>query len=175
MRLIQSTSLLRLAAALPFLVAGCSSWFADEKAPPCPRATLADGADQVVRYAGEGRSNQDIAFEARILGVGGDCEFTDELRLVTVDMRLRIEGARGPALETDDAPLSYFVAIVDPDGRVLAREEFETAIPLEDEPAIIAEELEQEIPLPEGRRAASYTIFVGLIVTPEEFSANRNR
>ncbi len=175
MRLARSASLLRLAAALAFFLGGCSSWFADEKAPPCPRVALVDGADQVVRYAGEGRSEQDIAFEARILGVGGECEFTDELRLVTVDMRLRIEGARGPALETKDAPLSYFVAIVDPDGRVLARKEFETAIPLEDARAIIAEELEQEIPLPEGRRAASYTLFVGLIVTPEELSANRNR
>ena len=171
----QSAFLLRFAAALPFVLAGCSNWFSEEKAPPCPGAALVDGADRVVRYAGEGTSEQDIAFEARILGIGGECEFTDEPPRVTVDMRLRIEGARGPALETDDAPLSCFVAIVDPEGRVLASEEFETAIPLEDEQAIIAEELEQDIPLPEGRRASSYTVFVGLVVTPEELAANRNR
>ena len=39
--------------------------------------------------------------------------------------------------------------------------------------AVISEELEPEIPLPEGRRAASYTIFVGLVVTEEELAANR--
>ena len=165
----------RLAPALPLLLAACSSWFESEKAPPCPRAAIVDGADRVVRYAGEGRKPEDIAFEARILGVGGDCEFTDEQRRVTVNMQLRIEGVRGPALPAQSAPLGYFVAIVDPEGQVLAREEFDTAIPLEKDRAIIAEELEPEIPLPEGRRAASYTVFVGLLVSEEELSANRRR
>jgi hypothetical protein len=162
-----------LAAALPLLLSGCSSWFESEKAPPCPRAALVDGADRVVRFAGDGRTPQDVAFEARILGVGGECEFTDEQRRVIVGMDLRIEGARGPALATEDAPLSYIVAVVGPEGEVLAREEFETAIPLKEERAIITEQLEPEIPLPEGRRAASYTVFVGLIVTEEELAANR--
>ena len=166
-------TLTSLAAALPLLLAGCSSWFESEDAPPCPRAALVDGADRVVRFAGEGRTPQDVAFEARILGVGGECEFTDEERRVTVDMALRIEGARGPALEGEEAPLSYFVAVVGPEGEVLAREEFATEIPLEEKRAIIVEELEPEIPLPRGRRAASYTVFVGLIVTEEELAANR--
>ena len=162
-----------LAAALPLLLAGCSSWFEAEDAPPCPRAALVDGADRVVRFAGEGRTPQDVAFEARILGVGGECEFIDEERRVIVDMNLRMEGARGPALEGEEAPLSYFVAVVGPEGDVLAREEFATEIPLEEERAIIVEQLEPEIPLPEGRRASSYTVFVGLIVTEEELAANR--
>ncbi|HVG82774.1 MAG TPA: hypothetical protein VNB28_10875 [Methylomirabilota bacterium] len=166
-------TLTSLAAAVPLLLAGCSSWFESEDAPPCPRAALVDGADRVVRFAGEGRTPQDVAFEARILGVGGECEFTDEERRVTVDMALRIEGARGPALEGEEAPLSYFVAVVGPEGEVLAREEFATEIPLEEKRAIIVEELEPEIPLPRGRRAASYTVFVGLIVTEEELAANR--
>jgi hypothetical protein len=162
-----------LAAALPLLLVGCSSWFEAEDAPPCPRAALVHGADRVVRFAGEGRTPQDVAFEARILGVGGECEFTDEERRVIVDMNLRIEGARGPALEGEEAPLSYFVAVVGPEGDVLAREEFATEIPLEEKRAIIVEELEPEIPLSQGRRAASYTVFVGLIVTEEELAANR--
>jgi hypothetical protein len=162
-----------LAAALPLLAAGCSSWFEEEKAPPCPRAALVDGADRVVRFAGEGRAREDVAFEARILGVGGECEFPDEARRVVVDMQLRIVGARGPALTGSDAPFSYFVAVVGPEGEVLAREEFATEIPLKDGRAVITEELEPEIPLPEGRRAASYTIFVGLVVSEEELAANR--
>jgi hypothetical protein len=162
------------AAALPLLIAGCSSWFqSEEQVPPCPRAALVDGADRVVRYAGEGRTPDDVAFEARILGIGGECEFTEEELRVVVDMQLRIEGARGPALQGQEAPLSYFVAVVGPEGQVLAREEFATEIPLERNRAIITEELEPEIPLPEGRRAASYTLFVGLIVSEEELAANR--
>ena len=39
----------------------------------------------------------------------------------------------------------------------------------------ISEELQPEIPLPEGRRAASYTVFVGLVVSQEELDANRKR
>jgi hypothetical protein len=136
---------------------------------------LIEGADRVLRYAGTGRTPNDIAFEARILSVGGDCDFSDDQRRVTINMKVRIEGARGPALTGNDAPLSYFVAIVAPDGKVLARQEFETAIPLKKKSAIISEELEPEIPLPEGRRAASYTVFVGLVVSQEELDANRKR
>ncbi len=90
-------------------------------------------------------------------------------------MQLRLEGARGPALSGKSAPIGYFVAIVGPDGQVLAREEFDTAIPLERERAVITEELEPQIPLPEGRRAASYTVFVGILVSEEELAANRRR
>ena len=168
-------TLRRLAPALPLLLAACSSWTEAEKAPPCPRAAIVDGADRLVRFADAGRTPQDVAFEARILGVGGDCEFTEEGRLVTVNMQLRLEGARGPALSGKSAPLGYFVAIVGPDGQVLAREEFDTAIPLERERAVITEELEPQIPLPEGRRAASYTVFVGILVNEEELAANRRR
>lgn len=129
----------------------------------------------MVRYAGEGRTTNDVAFAAHILGVGGDCQFSEDQRRVTVNMKVRIEGARGPALVGKEAPLSYFVAIVGPDGKVLAREEFATAIPLKDKTAIISEELEPAIPLPEGRRAASYTVFVGLVISQEELDANRKR
>jgi hypothetical protein len=168
------TSSRRLLPALLILLAGCSI-FQSEKAPPCPRAALIEGADRVVRFAGEGRTPNDVAFEARILSVGGDCDFSDDQRRVTINMKVRIEGARGPALAAKEAPLSYFVAIVAPDGKVLAREEFDTAIPLKDKTAIISEELEPEIPLPEGRRAASYTVFVGLVVSEEELESNRKR
>ena len=120
-RLFGRKSNRRLLPALLVLLAGCSGWFTSEKAPPCPRITLVEGAEGVVRFAGEGRTRDDIAVEARIIDVAGQCEFTDDQRRVTVEMQLRIEGARGPALETDDAPLSYFVAIVAPDGQVLAR------------------------------------------------------
>jgi hypothetical protein len=165
---------LTLAPAL--VLAACSSWFeSDEKAPPCPRAAIVEGADQVRRYAGEGRTRDDVAFEARILGVTGECEVDDEAREVTIDMALRIAAGRGKALKGKQAPLSYFVAIVDPDGKVLAREEFATEIPLGggNLRAVILEELQPVIPLPEGRRAASYTVFVGLVVTEEELDFNR--
>ena len=164
----------RSVPAFLFLLAGCSI-FQSDKAPPCPRAALIEGAERVLRYAGEGRTPTDIAFEARILSGGGDCRFSDDQRRVTINMNVRIEGARGPALAGNEAPLRYFVAIVGPDGKVLAREEFGTTIPLKKKGAIISEELEPEIPLPEGRRAASYTVFVGLVISQEELDANRKR
>ena len=167
-------SVWRSLPAFLILLAGCSI-FQSEKAPPCPQAALIEGADKVLRYAGQGRTPSDVAFEARILSVGGDCQFSDDQRRVTIDMNVRIEGARGPALTGNDAPISYFVAIVGPDGKVLVRDEFQTVIPLKKKGAIISEELQPEIPLPEGRRAASYTVFVGLVVSQEELDANRKR
>ena len=164
-----------LALAPALALAACSSWFeSKEEAPPCPRAAIVEGADEVLRYAGEGRTEADVLFRARILGLTGECEVDDEARTVTIDMGLRIAAARGKALESKEAPLSYFVAIVDPDGKVLTREEFATEIPLGGQGrAGILEELQPIIPLGEGRRAASYTVFVGLVVTEEELAYNR--
>ena len=116
-------TLRRLAPALPLLLAACSSWTEAEKAPPCPRASIVDGADRVVRFADAGRTPQDVAFEARILGVGGDCEFTEEGRLVTVNMQLRLEGARGPALSGKSAPL--------PPDRVILEVADEIGVPID--------------------------------------------
>ena len=165
----------RALPALLIFLAGCSLFQSEKAAPPCPRASLIDGADRVVRYAGEGRASQDVAFTASILSVAGDCEFSDDQRRVTMNMKVRIAGSRGPALVGKEAPLSYFVAIIAPDGKILVRDEFDTAIPLTDDRAIIAEELQPVIPLAEGRRAASYTVFVGLVITEEELEANRKR
>jgi len=161
-----------VAAALAFIcLAGCSVFEAKKPGPPCPRASLVDGANRVQRFAGQGRTIKDVAFEARILDVTGQCEVTDNK--VKIDMKLRIEGAKGPALVGDSAPLSYFVAIVSPDGRVLTRDEFATEIPFKADRATIEEELEPVIPLAEGRRPAAYTVFIGLVVTKEELDANR--
>jgi hypothetical protein len=163
-----------IAAALALLMlAGCGLFATQKPGLPCPRASLVDGAERVQRFAGQNRTLNDLAFEARILDVTGQCEVADNK--VTIEMKLRIEGAKGPALKGTTAPLSYFVAIIGPEGRVLVRDEFATEIPFKDQTATIEEDLEPVIPLAEGQRPAAYTVFVGLVVTQEELDANRKR
>ena len=100
------------AAAWSLLLAACE---APPPPPDCPRTNLVEDADRVVRFAGSGRD------------ITGECVFTEGK--VAIDMKLRIEAARGQALEGGSAPLGYFVAIVGPDGSVRARKEFETEVP----------------------------------------------
>jgi hypothetical protein len=159
------------AAAWSLLLAACE---APPPPPDCPRANLVEDADRVVRFAGSGRDITDQLFEARISDITGECVFTEGK--VAIDMKLRIEAARGQALEGGSAPLGYFVAIVGPDGSVRARKEFETEVPFQGRTrSAIIEELEPEIPLAEGERADYYTVYVGLLLSHDELDYNRRQ
>ena len=160
-----------LAAIACLLLAACE---APTPPPDCPRANLLEDADRVVRFAGSGRDITDQLFEARISDVTGECVFAKDK--VAIDMKLRIEAARGQALEGDVASLGYFVAIVGPDGTVRARQEFDTEVPFQGRTrSAIIEELEPEIPLGEGDRADYYTVYVGLLLSREELDYNRRQ
>ncbi|RMD63341.1 MAG: hypothetical protein D6826_05200 [Alphaproteobacteria bacterium] len=142
--------------------------------PPCPSVVGVPGARNLVRFNGPGRDLTDVAFEAAIQRADViACEVDDNV--LTAEMQVTLRATRGPADIRRMAPVRYFVAIATRDRKVLAREEFALDIPFEGNRTnvLAVDELEPRIPRGPDKTGADYVLYVGLVLTPEEFRYNR--
>ena len=137
-------------------------------------------ARRLVKFSGTGRDLTDVLFEAALRDADFLCEFeegdTEGEFVMEGDLLLTFVVSRGPADSQRLAPLTYFVAVATDDRRVVAREEFNIAVPFEGNRTRVAvsEELSPRIPIQPGESPLDYRIFVGIILSPEELRYNRD-
>ncbi len=160
------------ACALGLLLAACAS---DEPPPPCPQLQMLRDTDRLVKFVGEGRDLTDVEYEVAIRAPSLGCRFDADDNAVESLVTINLVALRGPADDDRRALVAYFVAIADRSGAIVAREEFEIAIPFEGNQTqiVAAEEVEPRIPLKAGETGSDYRIYVGLRLTPEELTYNR--
>lgn len=164
--------------ALGLGLTGCGSSTDTTGVPSCPRTAIIADASRLVQF-GQAEAQgtaQAIALEARITRIGGECVYPKNKANVTVNMNLTIEARRNtPNLAAGATTVSYFVAVVDADQRILGRMEFASALEFKsgERQTAVIEELEQRIPLPAGRAGAGYDVLVGFLLTPEQVNLNR--
>jgi hypothetical protein len=160
-------------------LAGCgSSQKAASGAPPCPKvAVLSDAAHLTVYRDGPGRDLTDVVFEAELGRIAGDCVYKKRNTSVTVEMKLAVVARRGPADRDRAAVFEYFVAIVDSQSNVLARQEFRSQVTFRPEQTqlVSLEELEQVIPLKRDQPGSDFDVLIGFKLTPEQVERNRGR
>ncbi len=168
-----------LAGACVGMVAGCGSSRSDteigEDPATCPPAGVLDGGGSLTVFGWLGdAAPSDAVWQARITGIGASCSI-DEDENGIVDLRVGVEVVRGPAGIETEISVPYFVAIVDPDGRVLTREAFEVRfeVPLDRRGAHATEELTLRIPRPDKAPLSRYRIYTALQLTPEQLEYNR--
>ncbi len=163
----------RLAAVvcLASLLAAC----AQNGAPPpnCPKVVTLQDASRLVKFTGAGRDLTDVIFEAELRGVGLSCRYDDGALALLLNVELA--AARGPADRERLARLGYFVAIATRDRRIIAREEFDVALPFEGNRTRVRliEEITPRIPATPGLNGADYLIYVGFRLSPDELRYNR--
>ena len=156
---------------LPLFLAACAT---DEGPPPaCPAVIILKDADRLVKFEGVGRDLTDVRFEVDVDETQLVCEYDDEE--IESAVGIRFIAARGPADQARTASFSYFVAVVNRNQEILAREEFDLAIPFEgNRTRVVAlEEVFPNIPLRPGRNGEDYAVYIGLQLTPEELQYNR--
>jgi len=148
-------------------------------APECPHIIIVkDTAELTAFRPGPGRDLTDVVLDARIDRFDGECETdleSDRSGRVNVDLQLIFEATRGPANETREGKFSYYVAIGDRGGAILAKKVFDTSFEFAGNRNRIggAEELTQEIPLKPGDLGDDFDIFVGFQLSPEQLAYNR--
>jgi hypothetical protein len=151
--------------------AGCTT---EPEAVGCPPSAIVKDTESVTRYRGSGRDLTDILFQARVLDVAESCQLIE--KVVDIGLAIELEADRGPANTAGNAPVQYFVAIADPQRRVLAREAFDVILPFEEgTKVIVREEVNLRLPLPEGANPAAYFIYVGLVLSRAELEFNRSK
>ena len=158
-------------------VAGCSV-FSNTPPPPCPAASIVDDASRVSVFKdGPGRDLIDVQFEGEIDAIESDCDLNRAGDEITTRTGVRIVATRGPAAEGTEVSFSFFVAVIDRNQQVLARERFDSVLVFDPSQRRIGvvEEIEELIPLPVGLSGADYEVLVGFELTAEQLEFNRLR
>lgn len=148
----------------------------DPQPTGCPRVSIVGDAAQLVTFRpGAGRDLTDITMRGVIAGFDGGCEYFEDH--VGVTMRLSIVAERGPAGSNNDANFNYFIAVADPQERILNKEIFATSVtfPVGGSQAGTLETLEYRIPLDRPASGSFYRVLVGFQLTPDQLEYNRAR
>lgn len=157
-------------------LSGCGLFEKKAPPPPCPRIGILGDVQKSVQFRpGPGRDLTDVTFETELLDFTGSCKY-DDRGVVVVTFTLQVAATRGPAAESREALVPYFVAVVDKQRGVLSRDGFTARIPFPSGRRRIAvgEELEQRIPL--GTRSTSdVEILIGLQLDQEQLDGNRRK
>lgn len=163
-------------AAAALAVAGCGL-LSERKPPrPCPRAAILKDAQRMVQFQpGGGTDLSALVQEVRLVELRTKCDYDDDA--VEVDMELTLAARRGPANKTRKAPARYFVAIMDPDNRILAKRVFEVTLefPVNVDRGGLTDTLVQTIPLESAVAGPAYTIVAGMQLSAEQLEFNRSR
>ncbi|MEO9903768.1 hypothetical protein [Nisaea sp.] len=156
-------------------VAACSS---DEGPPPgCPVTNFVNDLDHVTVFTDNTVGDlTDVRFDAQLTSLSATCNFeSDELAL---DIAFQIIAARGPAKKDSQAAVTYFIAIADETGAVIAKQTFDNTLPFKGNLRRVAikDEFEPTIPYPADRNILNdYRVLIGFQLTPEQLTYNRSR
>ncbi|MGQ0662022.1 MAG: hypothetical protein ACT4P2_00245, partial [Pseudomonadota bacterium] len=153
-------------------LAGCGG----RPPPPCPSASILAEAATVTRFRdGPGRDLTDVINEGELFDILALCSYGR--RGIDVDLQVGVVATRGPADRARAAQFEYFVAILDPERQVVARQRFDVRFEFPDNRARLVriEELEPQIPLADAALGPRYEILVGFQLTRDELAWNRSR
>jgi len=143
---------------------------------PCPRFGILKDASEVTRFArGGGRDLTDVEYRARIQEIGGACDYDDGQ--VDLDYVLTFFVERGPAAIATEGSFVFFVAYLDPDKRVLFREErVRPYVFVEGAPIVaIREEISFTLDLTGGTNGPRHQVVAGLALSESELQYNRQQ
>ena len=165
-------------AGAVLLLAGCSVFSKPAPSPPCPRVSLVPDVGEAVGYRdGPGRDITDIRYRATIADAKGDCRYSADG--LSMDMTVTLYAERGPALASrDPADFEYFVALADPDRRIVSKAVFKGRVVFpngQDRVSFPDEITIGPVRLPDRNLGPDYRVLLGFQLTPEQLEENRRR
>ena len=137
---------------------------------PCPRAVVLGEAAEMVEFRpGPGRDLTDVLYTGEVVGISSACEY-DEDGYVDSEVLLTVALTRGPAAEGNIGRFTYFVAIADPDEKIIAKKVFpvEVEYPGFGPRVAVQEEIGQRIYYAPNADARFYRVFVGFQLTRDQ-------
>ncbi len=167
----------RIAGALGLLLAalaaGCSS---DKPEAACPRGVIPADAANITHFRdGPGRDLTDVVAAGHIQNFLIQCKYSK--KDVDIDLQIAITADRGPADRTRAADFDYWVAVVDPDRKVLQRTPFRVHFEFADNVTHLGtiEQIEPIIPLKDVMKGPNYQIWMGFQLTEDQLKWNRSQ
>ena len=154
---------------LCLVLAGCTAF---ESAPqlPCPRVVvLSEAAEMVEFLPGPGRDLTDVLYVGEVVGMSSTCDYDDD-GYVDSEVLLAIGLARGPAAEGNIGRFTYFVAITDPNNKIIAKQVFpvEVEYPGFGPRVVVEEEIRQRIYYAPNPDAGFYRVLIGFQLSQDQ-------
>ncbi|HUK60228.1 MAG TPA: hypothetical protein VLV50_13440 [Stellaceae bacterium] len=171
MSVVRPAALLAVVGAAASL-AGCN-FGSTREGLNCPSVVNAPNADTIAIFRPGGHDAKDVAVGGKIYKVTSTCEREKEGVVINAELTFYAQRA---ALETKSVTLPYFVALVDPQQRVLSEESFQVQLPF---PAAefyresAPEKITVHLPLTDRTQASAFSVVVGFQLTPDQIAFNR--
>jgi hypothetical protein len=153
-----------------FLLTACSS-STPELPLACPAALFLDGAERTSVYrAGAGtQPNPDqLRYLAVLSDLSSACRYVDEG--VEIDLTFSLTAGRGPAFSGTPETVTYFIATVGPDQRILKRDAYSAELDFAEgyAGARWSEQLTLLLRSITPGQGSYYTLFIGFQLDDEE-------
>lgn len=148
-----------LAGLAMLALAGCAE--NDGMVAGCPNVGVLRDAGTL--YAAEGT--------AILSSILANCAYDDTS--VTVAANLVISGRAAEGGTATSIPVTYFVAVTDPNRNIISKTTFTTSVPLSGGSGTVQETLNQVIPAPKTVDARWFEVLVGFQMDPAAVEANR--
>lgn len=136
----------------------------EETVQICPDVAILGGADFINVYGAPGAEN--IVYSASLANLDGLCRYDEQGLLIEFSVDVAV--SRGPLFPQDPAVtplLRYVISLVGPGRTMLAREEREVALPLNEEGlrATTTLDVAARYPTVTPEDAATYEVFIGFL------------
>jgi hypothetical protein len=175
------TFALRCVALLSSLLAlsACKS-FDKEEPPPCPHVSILADSASLTRFApGAAQDDKGTVLKAELTSFHGSCSYDADEHRMNFELNIGIDAKRGPAMTGDHADVAYYVAVPAFYPAPFGKEVF--PLPLnfgegKDRLHITDDTLHIAIPMgADIKELNKYEVFLGLQLTPDELSHNREK
>jgi hypothetical protein len=162
-----------LAVLLPLL--GCNTPDAAQ-APLCPSVGVLLQASSVTRLRPGASDPSGALLTANMSQAALACDYDAEDRRVVANIDIPITVTRGPAgAGVGPQALDYFVSVVDVDGTILSKRNFQRVVDLgnRDSFTITERVTGTTLTIPMGRTPPQYQVIAGFQLTPAEVAYNQ--
>lgn len=142
----------------------------------CPQIAVLEAPGELTRFAGDRIGKlSDVLFQARMQINGGQCEIEKDAVFVTTDASLAV--IRGPAETKREVKFAFFIAVLNGRREVILRESFPIVVKFQGQERQFEfdDSVTIQIDLQPNVDPASYSIYSGFEMSPEELEFNRRR
>lgn len=146
-------------------------------AEPCPLSAVLSETSKMVVLRGSGQAATDVALTAEISPPRLECDYDPSTRVDNIDMNFPLILTKGPAANGDQTQITYFIALVNMAGEVIAKRAYQRQVNFEGKQSFIATESVQNLVLTlgPGTVPTDHRILIGFQLTPAQLAYNRAR
>jgi len=141
----------------------------------CPQVAIVRSLETLRDYGAEKPAHDQLVAVSRMQGLDGNCSYEDEG--IDVSFMIHFAAAKGPRLGGERADFPYFVAVVDPAGAILNKNQMTEEFRFKEDEKVAKhdEPLHVFIPLPKDKKdtGPDYRVLAGFQLTEEQLAETK--